>query len=169
MSALNFIRYKQHLKNNKTTRYLLEMVAVQINFSYPIISELMTWNLHELVVFQIMFLYFKTMICIHIIYILWKLYEFGYIFRLFRYLKKSEQITRILYDLVAFAFDSFALKYYGIYNHRTHDIKFVWFGCISKMIFVSLTIMIYIYIHIISELMTWNLHELVAFQIMFVF
>ena len=40
-------------------------------------------------------------------------------------LKKSEQITRILYDLVAFAFDSYTLKYYGIYNHRTHDIKFV--------------------------------------------
>jgi hypothetical protein len=43
----------------------------------------------------------------------------------FSILKKSEQITRILYDLVAFAFDSYTLKYYGIYNHRTHDIKFV--------------------------------------------
>ena len=51
-------------------------------------------------------------------------------------LKKSEQITRILYDLVAFAFDSYTLKYYGIYNHWTHDIKIVWFGCMSKMIFV---------------------------------
>ena len=35
------------------------------------------------------------------------MYEFGYIFRLFRYLKKTEQITQILYDLVAFAFDSY--------------------------------------------------------------
>ena len=54
---------------------------------------------------------------------MWKLYEFGNIFRLFLYLKNSEKITRTLYDLVAFAFDSYALKYYGIYNHRTHGIK----------------------------------------------
>ena len=67
------------------------------------------------------------------IYILWKLYEFGNIFRLFLYLKNSEKITRTLYDLVAFAFDSYALKYYGIYNHRTHGIKFLWFGCISNV------------------------------------
>ena len=49
----------------------------------------------------------------------------------------------------------------------TFDVKFAWIGCMFKMIFVSLTIMLYIYIHTISELMTWNLHELVAFQIIF--
>ena len=166
-------------KNNKKTIYLLELVAVQIYFFlYPIISELMTWNLHELVVFQIIFV-LNTMICIYIYIILWKLYEFGRIFRLFLYLKNSEQITRTLYDLVAFAFDSYTLEYYGIYNHRTtwhkicmiwlhfqndfcilnyhdmnicinfrtNDVKFAWIGCMFKMICVSLTIMIYIYIH----------------------
>ena len=70
------------------------------------------------------------MICIYIyIYIvLWTLYEFGYIFRLFLHLKNLEQIARTFYDLVAFSFDSYTLRYYGIYKLQNawHKICMIW-------------------------------------------
>ena len=128
-----------------------------------IISEPMTWNLYELVAFQIIFVFWNMTIHIYIyIYIIfcseqmtWQLHKFGCISDHFCVLQNtdiciyiSEQSTWNLYELVAcqIMFASYKIMIY-IYNFRTNYMKFVWIGCMPGHFCIFKYHDVYIYIY----------------------
>ena len=108
------------------------------------ISELMTWNLHELVAFQIIFgiLEYDDIYIYVYIYIqthfseqmTWKLHKFGCMSDHFCILQNTDICIYI---------------YIYIYL-RTNYMKFVWIGCMSDHVCI-LQKVIYIYTYLISE------------------